>query len=574
MSSIVISFALALSGLAPSPAGASECFTVTEDVVVNGAGCTGAIVIPDGVTAIGDEAFKESTITSVSIPASVASIGDYAFYNLQTLTSVTFAANSELTSIGTRGFGSSSSLASFTIPTGVTSIGDFAFMQTKETTVTIPASTTEIGHGAFAYMDLLTSFTFAAGSQITTIPPSMLYGSVMLASLTIPASVTSIGIFAFSELEALTSFTIPPSVTTIPEGAFRNSGLTSITIPEGVTSIGSQAFRDNTGLTSVTIPASVNSIGDYAFLDSSSITSFYFMGNSPPEQLGNGWWYGIGAQNAYVLTTATGFGTEWGEPWYGWSVFTFEAASYMVTFNSKGGSAVISDTFVAGGAIEEPPAPTFSGYTFAGWSDTDGGDVVSFPYSPEVQDDITLYAKWTPNTYTVTFNSKGGSAVNGGTFVTGGSISAPSAPTRSGYTFAGWSAVDGGLSVTFPYSPGVTRNITLYAKWTLNTGKAVSVVKPTVTGTARVGQTLTANKGTWTGNPTPTFTYQWYVCSSAVASPTQVIASACKTISGATRSTFKLLAAHKGKWVTVLVSGTSAGTTRTSWLAKSTGKVG
>jgi uncharacterized repeat protein (TIGR02543 family) len=71
-------------------------------------------------------------------------------------------------------------------------------------------------------------------------------------------------------------------------------------------------------------------------------------------------------------------------------------------------------------------------------------------------------------TYTVTYSSNGGSAVTAGSFTSGGSIAtAPAEPTRSGYTFAGWSATDGGSAITFPYSPGVTTNISLYAKWTL-----------------------------------------------------------------------------------------------------------
>ncbi|NBR65349.1 MAG: DUF4082 domain-containing protein, partial [Actinobacteria bacterium] len=109
--------------------------------------------------------------------------------------------------------------------------------------------------------------------------------------------------------------------------------------------------------------------------------------------------------------------------------------------------------------------PTRSGYTFQGWSASDGGSAVDFPYSPGVTEDITLYAKWSADSHTVTFNSKGGTDVSAGSFVTDGSITAPSAPTRSGYTFQGWSASDGGSAVDFPYSPGATTDFTLYAKW-------------------------------------------------------------------------------------------------------------
>jgi len=71
-------------------------------------------------------------------------------------------------------------------------------------------------------------------------------------------------------------------------------------------------------------------------------------------------------------------------------------------------------------------------------------------------------------TYNASFNANGGSSVSTATFIAGGSISEPTAPTRSGFSFNGWSTTldDAATKVTFPYSPGVTTNITLYALWT------------------------------------------------------------------------------------------------------------
>lgn len=137
-----------------------------------------------------------------------------------------------------------------------------------------------------------------------------------------------------------------------------------------------------------------------------------------------------------------------------------------VTFDSKSGSSVTSTVFPSGGTVDEPTAPTKSGFTFEGWAATDGGSVITFPYSPGVTTAITLYAKWTAASNAVTFDSKGGSSVSASTFLSGGSVSEPTAPTKSDYTFAGWSATDGGSAVSFPYSPGVTTDITLFARWT------------------------------------------------------------------------------------------------------------
>jgi hypothetical protein len=100
--------------------------------------------------------------------------------------------------------------------------------------------------------------------------------------------------------------------------------------------------------------------------------------------------------------------------------------------------------------------------------------------------------------------------------------------------------------------------------------RAAATTKPTLTGTAKIGKTLTAKKGIWTGSPAPTFTYQWYACTRKVSSATQTVPSTCKAVSGQTKTTFKLTSAHKGKYVTVKVTGTSSGTPKTLWLAKTT----
>jgi hypothetical protein len=104
-------------------------------------------------------------------------------------------------------------------------------------------------------------------------------------------------------------------------------------------------------------------------------------------------------------------------------------------------------------------------------------------------------------------------------------------------------------------------------------GPPIAIVKPTVRGVSAVGKTLSAAEGTWTTYPAPTFTYQWYACTRAATAARSTVPSTCKKITGATRSTLKLTSAQRGKYVTVLVTGTSAGTTRTTWLAKTTTKI-
>ena len=122
------------------------------------------------VTSIGDGAFANSYITSVDIPDSVTSIGDYAFDRCSSLTSVTIPDG--VTSIGNYAFSFCSKLTSVTIPGSVTTIGEYAFSYcTGLTSVAIPGSVTSIGNYAFWACTDLTSVAFEG-----TDPPE--FGSV------------------------------------------------------------------------------------------------------------------------------------------------------------------------------------------------------------------------------------------------------------------------------------------------------------------------------------------------------------------------------------------------------------
>ena len=226
----------------------------------------------------------DSSVTKANIPhtikgVTVTSIGDQAFYNCTSLTSVTIP--DSVTSIGDRAFRCCISLTSVTIPDSVTSIGEEAFYGCWDLTrLTIPGSVTSIDKDAFCFCSSLTSVTIP--DSVTSIGDSAFYGCESLTSVTIPGSVTSIGSCAFYGCASLTSVTIPDSVTSIGGSAFYDcSSLTSVTIPDSVTSIGDYAFYGCESLTSVTIPDSVTSIGNCAFASCTSLTGIWVAeGNS------------------------------------------------------------------------------------------------------------------------------------------------------------------------------------------------------------------------------------------------------------------------------------------------------
>lgn len=145
------------------------------------------------------------------------------------------------------------------------------------------------------------------------------------------------------------------------------------------------------------------------------------------------------------------------------------ANSNVVTYDSHGGSSVTNGSFLTGGTIATLPAtPTRAGYTFNGWfAAVSGGSALANGYAPAATSAITLHAQWTGTTNTVTYDSHGGTSVSAGSFVTGGSIANLAvAPTRTGYTFAGWFvAASGGTALTNGFSPSDTSAITLHAQW-------------------------------------------------------------------------------------------------------------
>ncbi|MHC0037605.1 InlB B-repeat-containing protein [Pseudoneobacillus sp. C159] len=142
--------------------------------------------------------------------------------------------------------------------------------------------------------------------------------------------------------------------------------------------------------------------------------------------------------------------------------------SYTVSFDVDGGSVVPPQTVNHFEKAIEPPAPTKTGHTFAGWF-TDKTYTTGFDFNNmTITGPTTIYAKWTINQYTVTFDSNGGSAVAPVTTNYNTTITAPAAPTRIGYTFDGWYS-DTGLNTAWDFaSDKVTDNTTLYAKWIIN----------------------------------------------------------------------------------------------------------
>ena len=172
---------------------------------------------------------------------------------------------------------------------------------------------------------------------------------------------------------------------------------------------------------------------------------------------------------------------------------------YIVTFNTNGGTEVSVQIIKKGDHVTIPTAPTKNGYTFDGWY-KDAGLTTPFDFANEtINADITLYAKWNenppaPTSYTVTFNTNGGSAVNQQTITAGGLVTKPADPTKDSFTFDGWYK-DAGLTKPFDFvNETINADTTLYAKWTQNAPTTYTVTF-NANGHGTAPASITVNKG-------------------------------------------------------------------------------
>src|SRR5665213_1104702 len=143
---------------------------------------------------------------------------------------------------------------------------------------------------------------------------------------------------------------------------------------------------------------------------------------------------------------------------------------YSINFNSEGGSTVTALTVSSGSSATLPSAPIYTNHTFSGWyTNVMGGTQANSPYTPTKS--IILYAQWSLEEFTITFNANNGS---GGMSPETNNVSTAltnNAFTRTGYTFAHWNTAADGSGTTYSNNASYpfTSSTTLYAIWTINT---------------------------------------------------------------------------------------------------------
>ena len=442
-----------------------------------------SVITTAGCTYIGKDAFQGGKMTSVTIGNSVKWIGYEAFYNCKKLGSVSFENNSTLDSIANWAFQNCSTLTSITIPEKVRKFNGSQVFSGCANLQNITWNAKHCndftsGNGPFNSIKTnITSFTF--GETVDTIPDYLCQGmnNVAFTSITIPAAVKSIGANTFIGCTNITSVTTnaltPP---TIQSTTFPSSVESAATLYVPATVASRTAYTNNTywrefaHMLPYIISFNMKDHGDaidpicvnagrvdVALKPADPTEDYYTFG---------GWYVNADCTIPFTFgdlgTTVDKDTTLYAK----WTIY-----NYQVTFDLQGhGDAIDPQTINHGELASEPsPAPTAVGYTFGGWYKEAGCSNAWNFSTDKVTDALVLYAKWTINSYDVTFDLQGhGDPIAAQSIDYNGTVSEPSAPSEDYYTFGGWYK-EAGCSTAWDFSEDkVTDDLTLYAKWTLN----------------------------------------------------------------------------------------------------------
>jgi uncharacterized repeat protein (TIGR02543 family) len=216
-------------------------------------------------------------------------------------------------------------------------------------------------------------------------------------------------------------------------------------------------------------------------------------------------WYTAASGGSYIGTTNNTY-----TPTSTVTIYAqWTAATYTVSYDANGGTgAPGSQTKTHDVTLTlSNTTPSRTGYTFSGWNTASagGGTAYSAGGSYTANAATTLYAQWTALTYTVSYDANGGTGAPGSQTKTYGVTLTLSSttPTRTGYTFSGWNTASAGGGTAYSAGGSYTANAaaTLYAQWTANLSKP-SGGSTSLSGSAVVGQTITATTSGW--SPTPT----------------------------------------------------------------------
>ena len=459
-------------------------------------------------------------ITGVRIGDGITSTGNFAFYECENMTTAHIGGNVAVLSKGT--FEDCENLSEVTIPVSVRTIEYEAFEDCDHLR-SIQYAGTEAQWNSISIHSSNYSALYASGCRIScggsadtpTLSSGQCGGGVDWAldrsgALSITGSGAMYDYNTYGSARApwyglrrdISSIEISGGVTRIGSFAFYDCENVTTVHVGGAAVIGKGAFEDCDVLSSIYLPDSLDVIEYDALEDCDSLRAVYYGGTE--EQWNN---INIHPSNNSALYSKKC------RVYYDYSSASEE---YTVTFNANGGKTPVPSkkTVANGEPYGELPVSARTGYTFTGWyTSRTGGSKVTEATTVSLTKNQTLYARWTKNAaakkFTVTFSANGGKTPipSRKTVTNGEPYGELPAPTRAGYTFAGWyTSRTGGVQVTEAAVVDLTARQTLYAHWTKEEDGNPT---RTVTFDANGGTVLLQRKSVLRGSryrdlPTPT----------------------------------------------------------------------
>ena len=252
------------------------------------------VILPSTLKSIGISAFEGTSLSKIELPSSLTYIGENAFANIKTLTEITIPKSVESASYA---FYGDVNLKKVIFEDGIVTIPPRILHNTGIEEIVLPSSVKTIGSYAFSNNKSLEKINLLDG--VRQIEEGAFSGDSKLSVVELPETLTEISRYVFSDTPSLTHINLPSGITNIGTGAFYHSGLTSIELPKELTEIGYDAFS-RTHLSEIYLPKKLNTLGFNAFSNIDTLKKV-----TVTSDINNSWddWYWEGFFDGSPLTT-------------------------------------------------------------------------------------------------------------------------------------------------------------------------------------------------------------------------------------------------------------------------------
>ncbi len=456
-------------------------------------GNTSSLVIPSTVKEIAGKAFKMpnvspiETVKSVTIPASVETIGNEAFYNCDQLQTVTIQGNS-LIYLRDDAFAWCELLKSISVPDSVIYLGESVFCgNSNMTSAKIPSNITYIKTGLFEGCEKLVDFKIP--ETVTSIGSYAFYDCISLPVTSLPSGLKTIGSCAFYNCDAITEIDLGESVTSLGGSAFRYCdsletvrlspnistvdswafqycpSLKNVHIPEGIASMNSAVFKGCTSLEEIEIPQSLTYVNDSTFEDCTALKSVKL--HDDLEKIYASAFKGCTLLEEICLPDSmTILGINAFEGCTALKKLTIPDGMTSVASRLLFGCTALESVTISAD-VTAVGASAFSGCTALGdvyfeGTEAQWGEVTMGEDNEPLEDAAMHYYKGS-----IEFKPISGIVSEKQDIYTGTAATLPT-PTRLGYEFLGWATEEGSDEVV--YAPGtsaneISGNVSLYGVW-------------------------------------------------------------------------------------------------------------